>query len=99
MKIDSLVVAFLVVAGALAGAEPGGGKTVKVAAVQCSSELGNVAENARKLTELVSQAAAAGAKIVVLPETSITGYLSQDLKTNWHLEGWPIEKAFAGKDP
>jgi predicted amidohydrolase len=74
-------------------------RTVKVAAVQCSSDLGDVTANTRKLTELVKEAAANGAKIVVLPEASITGYLSQDLKANWHVKGRPIEKQFAGLDP
>src|SRR5262249_42579580 len=63
--------------------------SVKVAAVQCSSNLGAVTENRDKLTHLVEEAAREGAQIVVLPEASITGYLSQDLKTNWHREGWP----------
>lgn len=79
--------------------QPPAPKTVKVAAVQCSSDLGDVAGNTRKLTALVKDAAKGGAKIVVLPETSITGYLSQDLKTNWHVKGMPIEKGFEGKDP
>jgi predicted amidohydrolase len=72
---------------------------VKVAAVQCSSTLGDVESNRKKLTELVTDAASEGAKIVVLPEAAITGYLSQDLRTNWHLAGWPIDKDFQGKDP
>ncbi|MHC4471468.1 MAG: nitrilase-related carbon-nitrogen hydrolase, partial [Planctomycetota bacterium] len=54
-------------------------ETVKVAAVQCSSRLGDSRLNSEKLTALVREAAANGAKIVVLPEASITGYLSQDL--------------------
>src|SRR4029453_18942984 len=74
-------------------------KTVKVAAVQCSSDLGDVAGNMKKLTALVKEAAASGAKIVVLPETAITGYLSQDLKTNWHVKGMPLEAEFRGQDP
>jgi predicted amidohydrolase len=73
--------------------------TVKVAAIQCSSEMGEPDVNRAKLMRLVDQAAKNGAKIVVLPEASITGYLSQDLKTNWHLDGWPIEPAFSGRDP
>jgi predicted amidohydrolase len=73
--------------------------TVKVAAIQCSSELGDVAGNRAKLTKLIEEAAKNGAKIVVLPEAAVTGYLSQDLKTNWHLAGWPLEKSFVGKDP
>jgi predicted amidohydrolase len=72
---------------------------VKVAAVQCSSNLGDIEGNLKKLTALVEEAATQGAKIIVLPETSITGYLSQDLRTNWHLTGWPLAERFVGKDP
>ena len=68
--------------------------TVKVAAVQCSSDLGAVDANRRKLTKLCEEAAGNGAKIIVLPEAAITGYLSQDLQTNWRLRGWPMEPAF-----
>ncbi len=74
-------------------------KSVKVAAIQCSSILGNIQANRDKLTTLVKEAASNGAKIVVLPETSITGYLSQDLRTNWHVSGHPIERHFHSKDP
>jgi len=49
--------------------------------------------------DLVREAAGEGAKIVVLPEAAITGYLSQDLATNWQRAGWPIEPVFQGKDP
>src|SRR5205085_6910762 len=74
-------------------------RTVRVAAIQCSSDLGAVEENRKKLTALIREAAANGAKIIVLPETAITGYLSQDLKTNWRLPGRPLESAFTGCDP
>jgi predicted amidohydrolase len=74
-------------------------RTVKVAAVQCSSDLGEVAANTRKLTALIKEAAGNGARIVVLPEAAITGYLSQDLKTNWHVRGRPLEPQFKGRDP
>ena len=74
-------------------------KTVKVAAVQCSSDLGDVAGNSKKIAVLVREAAKNGAKIVVLPETAITGYLSQDLKTNWNVPGMPLDIRFNGKDP
>ncbi len=74
-------------------------QTVKVAAVQCSSDLGAVEANRTKLTALVREAAGAGAKIAVLPETAVTGYLSQDLRTNWHLPGRPLDRAFRGRDP
>ena len=72
---------------------------VKVASVQCPSDLGDVKGNRERLTKLVEEAAGKGAKIIVLPEAAVTGYLSQDLKTNWHLRNWPIEPAFVGKDP
>ena len=67
---------------------------VKVGAVQCSSNLGDVEKNREKLTVLVQEAASNGAKIIVLPEAAITGYLSQDLKVNWHVAGKPIEGTF-----
>ena len=72
-------------------AEPGRPATVKVAAVQCPSDLGDIPGNTRRLTTLIETAAREGAKIVVLPEAAVTGYLSQDLKTNWHVPGKPIE--------
>jgi predicted amidohydrolase len=89
-----------VVAGTVTGQPATRPATVKVAAVQCSSDLGAVEANRAKLSKLVEEAAGNGAKIVVLPETAITGYLSQDLKTNWRLAGWPMERSYAeGKDP
>jgi len=39
------------------------------------------------------------AKIVVLPEVCLTGYVSQDGKTNWHLPGRPMEKEYTGRSP
>jgi predicted amidohydrolase len=74
-------------------------RTVKVAAVQCSSDLGAVEANRKKLTALCEQAAANGAKIIVLPEAAVTGYLSQDVRANWRLKGRPIERVYEGKDP
>jgi predicted amidohydrolase len=85
--------------GTVATAEARRPASVKVAAIQCSSVLGDVDGNRKKLTALISEAAGEGAKIIVLPEAAVTGYLSQDLKTNWHLKGWPIETEFRGKDP
>jgi predicted amidohydrolase len=73
--------------------------TVRVACVQCASDLGDVAGNRAKLTRLIEEAAEHGAKIIVLPECAITGYLSQDLRTTWHRPGWPIDPNFSGKDP
>jgi predicted amidohydrolase len=49
---------------------------VTVAAIQCSSTMGDVEGNRHKLIALVEEAATNGAKIIVLPEAAITGYLS-----------------------
>jgi len=73
--------------------------TVRVAAIQCSSVFSDVEGNRKKMMGLVEQAAKGGAKIIVLPEASITGYLSQNLKSNWRLNGWPIEPEYDGVDP
>ena len=73
--------------------------TVKVAAIQCSSDLGAVKSNRAKLISLVEKAANEGAKIIVLPEAAVTGYLSQDLRKNWHVGSKPIESWYTGVDP
>ena len=73
--------------------------SVRVAAVQCSSRMGEVDANRAKITRLVREAAANGAKIVVLPEASITGYISQDMRLNWHVPGKPLEPVFNGWHP
>jgi hypothetical protein len=73
--------------------------TVKVAAIQCSSRFGDPVGNRAKIIPLVEKAAAEGAKIIVLPEACITGYLSQDLHMNWRVGDRPIEKVFVGVDP
>jgi predicted amidohydrolase len=82
---------------------PGGtraARTVRVAAVQSPSDLGEVERNAERLSRLVEEAAAGGAKVVVLPECAVSGYLSQDLETTWHVPGRPRAEAFAhGRDP
>lgn len=94
---SALVVCALVLLVGATASRPA--RTVKVAAIQCSSDLGDVAGNRRKLSSLVEDAAAHGAKFIVLPEAAITGYLSQDLRTNWQVPGRPIEDRFAGKNP
>jgi hypothetical protein len=52
-----------------------------------------------KPTALVEKAAGEGAKIIVLPEGSITGCLSQDLRVKRHVKGRPLEPPVTGKDP
>lgn len=68
--------------------------TVKVACIQCSCNMGTIKENISKLTSLIREAAKNGAKLIVTPEACVTGYISQDMKTNWRVKGRPIEKQF-----
>ena len=69
---------------------------VKVAAVQFMSEFGAPELNRRRLETYVRQAAAHGAKIVVLPETAITGYMSYDLKITWRDGDRPLSSGLRG---
>jgi len=71
-------------------------ETVRVAAVQFRSVFAAPAENRRRLEPCIREAAAKGAKIVVLPETAISGYASQDLKRTWHAPGWDENRDLAG---
>src|SRR4051794_10250614 len=94
VNLEALLLALSVlVCAPAAGAEPGDAASVgsahlvRVAAVQCPSDLGQTARNTAKLSELIRQAAQKGARIIVLPEAAVSGYLSQDLKTNWHVPG------------
>ena len=61
--------------------------SVKVAAIQASSNFADVSSNIAKFTLLVEEAAQNGAKIIVLPEAALTGYTSQDFKMNWKSKG------------
>jgi predicted amidohydrolase len=56
---------------------------VKVAAIQCFSRMGAIQENRQRLTGLIREAANKGAKIVVLPEAAISGYMDPINDTTW----------------
>src|SRR5580658_9483919 len=73
--------------------------TVKVAAVQFISDFGKPDLNRPRLEVLIRKAAAAGAKIVVLPETAITGYTSTDLKTAWQIGNRSMFEGLKGASP
>jgi predicted amidohydrolase len=60
---------------------------VRVAAIQCPSVMGKTAENIRNITNLVRQAANMGARVVVLPECSVQGYLEPITWTSWSSSG------------
>jgi predicted amidohydrolase len=84
----------------LAGAERGpSSATVRVAAVQFISEWAKPAENRKALEPLVREAAKHGAKIVVLPETAITAYMSHDLRRTWQAGAKPLTPGLQGVSP
>jgi predicted amidohydrolase len=58
-------------------------KFVRVAAIQCAPRMGKVAQNRKMISELVTQAAAQGAKIVVLPECALQGYMNPRTNQIW----------------
>jgi predicted amidohydrolase len=57
--------------------------TVRVAAIQCPSVMGKTEDNLRNITNLVRRAAAQGAKIVVIPECAVQGYVDPNTWTSW----------------
>jgi predicted amidohydrolase len=73
--------------------------TVKVAAVQFISDMGDPEGNRARLEPLIREAAGNGAKIIVLPETAITGYLSYDIQTTWQVPGRAVTPGLRGISP
>lgn len=51
----------------------------KLALAQINSKLGNIPANTKHHADMIRQAAAAGASLVVFPELSLSGYLLKDL--------------------
>ncbi|MBA4388502.1 MAG: hypothetical protein C0404_11010 [Verrucomicrobia bacterium] len=72
---------------------------VKVAAIQMISEFGGVDKNRASIEARVREAAANGARIVVLPETAVQGYLPTNLKRTWQVGNRPITPRFRGAPP
>jgi len=81
---------------ALGPATPKAERTVKVAAVQFISQYGQPEHNRKRLEGYIREAAGNGAKIVVLPEVAIPGYLSFDLGTAWQAEGFELSEGLRG---
>ena len=88
----------LVLCAAAGAAEGEGAKTFKVAAVQAVSRFGDAAWNREHLAKVVREAAGAGAKVIVLPETSVTGYMSHDLKRTWRVGQRRVTAGLTGVD-
>jgi predicted amidohydrolase len=53
--------------------------TIRVAAAQIDPQLGEVDRNLERIERTIAEAAAAGARLVVLPEAAVTGYVFENL--------------------
>lgn len=73
--------------------------TVRVAAIQFISKMGDPELNRKGLERHIRRAAANGARIVVVPETAITGYMSTDLKTTWQVGDRGLSSGLQGRSP
>jgi len=75
MKSTTLLAGFMAVLSATAHAAP-----FKVAAIEFNPEFFEFERNIPKICAIVEEAANAGAKIIVLPETATSGYIYKDRK-------------------
>lgn len=73
----------LIMMGAMVAFGAVAADTVRVAAIQCPSVMGKTEDNLRYITNLVWKAATQGAKIVVMPECAVQGYLDPTTWTSW----------------
>ena len=58
-------------------------KMVRVAAIQCPSIIGKLVQNRERLSALIVEAARRGARIVVLPECAVPGYMDARNDITW----------------
>lgn len=61
--------------------------------------MGDPESNRRHLVELIRRAAAHGAKVIVLPEAAIPGYMSSDLRVTWQDGERKVTEGLTGTDP
>ena len=80
MKRFSAIVILLTATSAFAAGQP---LTVRVAAIQCPSVMGRTEENLSVITNLIHHAASGGAKIIVLPECAVQGYMDPTTWRSW----------------
>lgn len=83
VRVLGHIAALCVVSTGVVIAQTSTTQTVRVAAIQCPSTMGETAANVSNLTALVRQAATQGAKIVVTPECAVQGYLDPPTWTSW----------------
>lgn len=57
---------------------------IKVASIQMESPMGELDANMDRAETMIRAAAAQGAKIIVTPECSLSGYCADDIRIVWH---------------
>ncbi|PKO14951.1 MAG: carbon-nitrogen hydrolase [Chloroflexi bacterium HGW-Chloroflexi-10] len=67
----------------------------KLALVQMNTVLGDVPANLKKHLEIIQEAQAAGADLIVFPELSLTGYVLQDLVPTVAIRPQPDDPIFS----
>ena len=73
--------------------------TVRVAAIQFISRWAMPQANRTALEPLVREAAGHGARIIVLPETAITSYMSHYIRRTWQVDKREITAGLIGVSP
>jgi predicted amidohydrolase len=68
--------------------------TVRVAAIQCASIMGDTERNMQNLIRSIEVAASQDAKIIVLPECAVQGYTQPTTWTSWSRE--PTDEYYVG---
>ncbi|MEM9414630.1 MAG: carbon-nitrogen hydrolase family protein [Planctomycetota bacterium] len=97
--VFSIALALLMVTDAAAEQSERAHATVLAAAIQVDSAMGEPAANRERLLALAEEAAEHGAKLIVLPETAVTGYMSYDITTTWQVGEYEITDGLVGRDP
>ena len=66
-------------------------KTVKIAAIQADTRIGKLNYNRKLLTRLITEAATHKAKIIVLSECAVQGYMDLEHDMSWAVDAVPAD--------
>lgn len=98
-RVGSLICLLLLGGSPSLAASPDSPSTVRVAAIQFISRWAKPKENRIGLEPLIREAAKNGAKIIVLPETAITAYMSHDIRLTWQVGNKQLTSGLEGISP
>jgi predicted amidohydrolase len=83
MKYFGILLCIMLTAGCSKSKDPETPTSVRVAAIQVYSRMGEISYNRKVISGLIESAAAGGAKIVVLPECAVSGYMDPANQKRW----------------